>query len=366
MLAEKDMMDLLSRAAIGLQPLEIAIQKIAHRPEEGRLEIDVICEVSWRGQHRHTFVAEVKARATPRVLESAALHARRLASAVPGSHPLVIVPYLSPSSLEEMEKLGVSAIDLCGNGIVQVPHQLLVVRSGRPNLFRESTALRRVYRGVASIVPRAFASQASFKRVSDIQHFIAARGGRITLATVSKALGRLEEDLIVARESGELRLLQPDKLFSKLQESYQPPAIRTKLAVKSKLSEPELHQRLRRAADELGGRVAPSGVSSAKHLTASAMEPIASFYCSMRPEELVKAASIDPAPQPHFADLELLQTDDERMYFDTRVEGDLLVSSPIQAWLELATGDKRAQQMANELRVRLLTELGKKGKGGDG
>jgi hypothetical protein len=96
------------------------------------------------------------------------------------------------------------------------------------------------------------------------------------------------------------------------------------------------------------------------------MEPIASFYCSMPPEELVKAASIDPAPQRHFADLELLQTDDERMYFDTRVEGDLLVSSPIQAWLELAIGDKRAQQMANELRVRLLTELGKKGKGGDG
>ena len=53
-------------------------------------------------------------------------------------HPMIVVPYLSPERLDELEAEQVSGVDLCGNGIVIVPDRLYICRSGQPNLYRQS------------------------------------------------------------------------------------------------------------------------------------------------------------------------------------------------------------------------------------
>lgn len=351
MVTEKDMLDLLQRDPIALKPL-VFVRAAAQVPNA-----DVVYDVNWQGKQGYRFIADVKARTTSQALAAAAQRAKSHVFDARGGFPLIIVPFLSPSSLDEVERLGVSAVDLCGNGVVQVPHQWLVVRSGRPNRFRTSSPLSGAYRGVASLVGRAFAAQTKFAKVSDVLRFIEARGGRLTLATVSKALTRLEEDLVIARDATGLRLLQGDKLLQKLKEGYKPQAIRSKLSLKTKLPEIDLHRRLQRASEVLRGRVVLSGVSSARYHVVIAAEAIASFYCSMGPEELVRAAAVDTTPERHFANLELLQTDDERVFFDSRELDGRLLSSPVQTWLELAAGDKRAQEVADVLRDRLLKEM---------
>lgn len=354
MFAERNILHLLETEPITLHPLNFTrVDEDGSAPSWA----DAAFEVNWQGKQSLRFVADVKSRVTSQLLAAAAQRAKSLAFDAQGALPLVIVPYLSPASLDEAEKLGISAVDLCGNGIVQVPERWLVLRTGSPNRFRGSDPVRGAYRGIASLVARAFMVQPAFSRVSEIQAFIEARGARITLATVSKALARLEEDLVVAREAKLIRLLQSDKLLSKLQTSYQPPLIRRKLMAKSRLSELELHQRLRDAAESLRGRIVLTGISSASRQTVIATEPITSFYCSMSPEELVSSASIDPSPQSRFADLELIQTSDERVYFDAREDAGRVIASPVQTWLELATGDKRAQEVAKDLRLRLLREV---------
>ena len=358
MLTQKDIIELLEREPIELTPLRFVRSTVPSIPN-----VDVAYDVSWAGNQGYRFVAEVKARATSQALAAAAQRAKSHAFDARGSFPLVIVPYLSPSSLDEVERLGISAVDLCGNGVVQVPQQWLVVRSGRPNRFRGTDPLRGAYRGVAALVARAFVAQPRLARVSDVLGFITARGGRITLATVSKALARLEEDLVIGRDPTGFRLLQADKLLSRLREAYQPPSIRSKLALKTTLSDVDLHRQLRRATESLGGRLALTGISSASRQTVIAAEPITSLYCSVRPEELASAASIDPAPQRHFPDLELLQTDDAGVYFDTREDDGRLLSSPVQTWLELVTGDKRSQEVAHDLQVRILREVGTRNEG---
>lgn len=273
---------------------------------------------------------------------------------------MILAPYLSPVRLDEVEKLGISAVDLCGNGVVQIPNQWLVVRAGSPNRFPDSEPLRSVYRGVASLVARAFLAQPKFARVSDVQSFIQERAGAITLATVSKAISRLKEDLIVSVSRGAegLRLLQAETLLAKLRGSYQAPSIRSSLVVKSRLAPAALQERLRAASAELGSRLAPTGMSSARSYAVMAADPMMSFYCSAPPVELLNAAAIDASTEKHFPDLELLQTDDVRVYFDARaLDGDF-VASPVQTWLELATGDKRSQEAADQLHARLLREIG--------
>ena len=240
MLTERDMLQLLERKPIELKPLSFVRSDVPPGAN-----IDAVYYVNWEGKQGYRFAADVKARVTSQALAAAAQRAKSYVFDARGGFPLVIVPYLSPSSLEEVERLGISAVDLCGNGVVQVPNQWLVVRSGRPNRFRGSNPLRGAYRGVASLVGRAFIAQPRFTRVSAILGFIEARGGRTTLATVSKALTRLEEDLVVARTPSGLRLLQADKLLSRLREGYQPPSIRSKLVLKTMLSDDELHRQLR-------------------------------------------------------------------------------------------------------------------------
>lgn len=355
MFTEREVLALLDRAPLVLPPLTfIRVREETPRPPWA----DAVYDVIWQENQQHRFFVEIRARATSQALAVAAHQARSRAFSAGGASLLLVVPYLSPSSLQEIEQLGISAVDLCGNGVVQVPHQWLVARAGQPNRFGGREPLRSAYRGVASLVARAFVVQPTFARVSDIQRFIETRGGRITLATVSKALARLEEDLVIARAPRPIRLLQPDKLLSKLQASYQAPVIRGRLAVRSNLPDLDLHERLRRAAADRGERIALTGMSSASRQTVIATEPVTSFYCSGPPDELAQAAAIDPAPQRHFADLELLQTDDERVYFDAREADGRLLASPVQTWLELATGDKRSQEIAKELGLRLLRDLG--------
>lgn len=335
-------------------------EEMQFAPSSARAKDALVYDVTWRGGGRppETFVAEVRARATSQVIAAAAQRAKSTAYDAPGTHPLIIVPYLSPASIDEVERLGISAVDLCGNGVVQIPERWLVVRTGRPNQFRGSDPLRSAYRGVTSLVARAFLVQPAFARVSDIHTFIVTRGGHITLATVSKALARLEEDLVIARQAKGLRLVQPDKLLDKLLASYQPPSVRTRLVTTSRLSELEMHHRLRAAAEAVAARVVLTGVSSASRQTVFAAEPITTFYCTCRPEDLADAAAIPCTSQRHFADLELLQTDDERVYFDARAQEGRVLASPVQTWLELASGEKRSQEVANELRARMLNEIG--------
>ena len=59
-----------------------------------------------------------------------------------------------------------------------------------------------------------------------------------------------------------------------------------------------------------------------------------------------------------FANVELREDRKNAVYFDAREEGDRLWSSPVQAWLELATGGPREQEAADEIERALLAQRG--------
>ena len=350
MLTERDMLERLATQSPSLPPLTFTRQDADHQHRR----LDALYEVRWN-QQIFRFVAEVKSRSTPQAIISAAHQARSLAYDLPGTLPLVVVPYLSPTQLDQVEGLeGISAVDLCGNGIVRAGTQFLIVRSGRPNLFREVNPLKAAYQGTSSLVARALALQHQFARVSEIHAFITSHGGRITLGTVSKALKRLAEDLVITREGKGVRVVQADKLLDQLRQSYRPPRIRARWTGKVALPEASLHARFLEVSERTESRLVLTGLSSAKHHAVIATEPLASFYCSIEPHALLRAATISEGSTRTFPNVELLQTDDESVFFDPRTADGQIISSPIQTWLELATGDKRTREVAEQLRVRLL------------
>ena len=250
------------------------------------------------------FAVEHKTIPTPAMVRSAVQQVRRL-SRPPLLWPMVLFPYLSEERLEELEREGVSGLDLCGNGVVIVPGEWLVRRTGKPNLYPQSFPIKNVFRGTSSLVARVFLRRPTYGGVGEIQEEIERLGGTVTLSTVSKVLARLEEELIVGRlsresrgnwvksgpvaiegegarvhPSGEIRLLQAEKLLQRLVENYRPPEVRRRFVGKCTTNPEILLTGPTALAAEDGTSIAVTGTSSARLYAAMALEETMSVYCS--------------------------------------------------------------------------------------
>ncbi len=348
---EREILDLIRAGEVRLPPVEVKLRsKPASRAGDARLD------VIW-SEKRYPFVAELKARSTPKVLRAALLEARRAAS-LSKTNPMVIVPYLTEEQIRELEQEGVSGLDLNGNGVVIVPGRLFIQRTGRPNRFPEKSVIKNVYRGKVSTAARVFLLRQEYAAVQEIRKEILAREGTVALSTVSKVLQRLEDDLVVARESGRIRLIQPDKLLELLAREYRPPKVSRDFLGKSRLSKDRLSKTLAAAADREGLRIALTGASSVSQYAVMAREEPVTFYCSDLRKLLI---GLDPKERileetARFPNVHVVETDEDIVYFDVRRRRGVPWASPVQTYLELMSGDKRdretAAQLARNLRVK--------------
>ncbi|KKM88502.1 hypothetical protein LCGC14_1258050 [marine sediment metagenome] len=235
---------------------------------------------------------------------------------------------------------------------------MLVFRSGQPNRFPQSAKLKNVYRGKNSLVARAFLLRSEFSRVKDIVALLTERGGGVAFSTVSKALKRLEEELIISRQGSSIRLLQADALLDNLASNYEPPAIAERFRGRCALPREEVIRRLTASASDEKGKLILTGAASSEKYATMAREPEVSLYTTRSPQSLLEVADLDVKETDRFANVEILRTDDARAFFDPRVEDGVPYASPIQTWLELASGDKRQKDAAKQVRRGILASLG--------
>ncbi len=326
-------------------PLDISV--IA--ADEGGGE-DAVLEISWR-ERSCRFVVELKRDAKPQTLRLAREQALEWARRKPEAQPMVIAPYLSSEKLEELLGAGVSALDFCGNGAVEAPGQFLFYKAGNPNRFPERSALTSAYRGDGSLVSRALLFEREFTQVGDIRDAIIARGGMIAPSTVSKILQRLESELVIERPNrNAVRVIQPERILDGLLEAYRPPRSENTWTGKIALPSADLMVELERLARKTN--LVRTGESSAAEYATWAAEPIVSCYCREVPTILLEELGCEVRETAAFPNLQLCQTDDQRVYFDRRQN---LAASPIQAWLEMSRGDKRQKEVAAQIRGLILT-----------
>lgn len=304
----------------------------------------------------------MQALSTPKEI-AAAIVAAKQASKPPRCYPLVLAPYLPESQLRLLEEQQVSGIDLSGNTLIVVPDEILVCRTGAPSKFRRAGVIKNVYRRNSSIVARAFLLKPQFNSISELMEEITSRGGSVTQATVSKVCSSLDQDLVIERTKGKLprtrslRLIQPEKLLELVTVNYAQPLIKVRLSAKSPLAPEQFCRRIRQWGRETGERAVLTGSSSADQYAVMAREPIQSFYCSNL-ETLLKRFGSQLEETSRFSNVELLETDEDFVYFDARDDG---TASPVQTYVELMRGDKREQETAEQVRKAVLQPLKKNG-----
>lgn len=359
------------RSALPNPPSETAIPDLVRELEPifgPRVKVDVVpwpespdctpcgdfrVTVRWESK-TYDFVAEAKTRSTPRILDNA-IHQVRAYAARSGLRPMVITPFLSEERIEHLMREEVSGIDLSGNGLVLIPGELLLRRSGRPNRYPESQPARHAYRGTTSLVARVFFRRPAFDSVGQIRSEIQAAGASVALSTVSKALARMTDDLVVDRAGPRIVLQQPDKLLDLLAENFVLP--RTERSLRAKLNVP-LEQLLSRTADQTAALLVLSGSSSQSRYAAGLRsdEPILYTRNLDKTRKLVGELW---TPTDRFADVTVIETRDPTPFFDLRRDASgAAYASPVQCYLELITsGDKRDKDIAAQIRTRIIADL---------
>ena len=356
--AKSEMIELLREGKVSLPPL--TFRTLERRPEVGGDRIfDALIEASWR-DNRAKFAVECKSISTPKAFQDG-LNRLKLASFPKGCEPLLLMPFLNEKQLKELEREEISGVDLCGNGVVAVSGVFRVFRSGEKNRFSSSAPIKNIYRKNSSMVGRIFLARSSFDTVQSICAEINRRNMLVrawdkrpmSLSTVSKSLKTLEEDLIIER-TGTIRLVQPDTLLEKLSENYVPPSIKERVRLKIPGESEMIRKRVLKQSQKLGLPLVATGMSSVIHYAVMQREDVLSVYC---PREEMLFIGLSGNRSDRFPNLELVQTEDETIYFDARKEGDFWWASPVQVYMELMTGDKRDRETAEQVKAFILKTL---------
>ncbi len=354
---EREFAEWLRDGRVTLAPVSVELLDPEPAGAPGR-RLDALIRLHW-DTIAYDFAVEYRRRATPQALQEGIRMV--LAGDRPaGTYPMVIVPYLSENHLNVLQQAGVSGVDLCGNGIVSVPGRLHVYRTGQVNRFPHSAPIKNVYRGVSSTVGRVFLTEPGFESVTRVRDAVWRRGVDVSLPTVSKVLKVLQEDLIVSRDGGEIRLLQAEKLLDRLAENFKAPEVRRCHRARTPCDRAELLQRLNEQAGRYEVHWALSGIGSAPRYSVRAAPEILSIYCTDQHRLLT---GIEARETDRFPNLEVLETSDRVVYFDRRWEDGCPWASPVETYLELLHGDKRERETAEQVRQIILSELEPQGQG---
>ncbi len=358
MITEKEMIEQLQRGNVSLPPLSFRFLQMGTGSKKDE-QLDVLIEASW-DKNKVKFAVECKALSTPKAFRTG-LNMLKTSPIPKGYNPLLLMPFLSEKRLLELEQAGISGIDLCGNGVVIVPNVFAVYRSGEKNRFTSSAPIKNIYRKNSSMVGRVFLFCSSYKTVQDIWNEINRKNllvnsydkKAMSFSTVSKALKALEEDLIISRENN-INLLQADRLLEKLSENYDTGNTKKQIRLKVPEKNGALQDYLVEKAKGSGIPVVANGKSSVGRYTVMQRGDILSVYCP-RVEKLLERISGDQYDR--FPNLEILETEDETVYFDAQKDGEFLWASPVQVYLELMSGDKRDREMAEQVKSFIINNI---------
>lgn len=358
---EQDLIEWLKGGQLDLAPLRFEILDLETRFDWSDRDRfwDLTVEASW-GEQRARFAIDCKSQSTPKAFSESV---RRIIAtpAPPGYYPMLLAPYLRETQLAELEQKQISGVDMCGNGVVIVPDVMSVYRTGGKNRFPSYAPIKNIYRKNTSMVARALLSKPSYASVQELRdeinarNLLVARWGKTPMSsgTVSKALKGLDDDLIVDRSDG-IRLLQPDKLLERINLNYELPRVTNSKRLKVDCSAEDLPGLVRETSELVMAPAVATGLSSVNWYAVMQRGDILSVYCP-RGEALID--QIDGREEGRFPNLEVIDTEDQRVFFDAREEKGFLWASPLQCYLELRTGDKRDQETAEQVQSYILKSL---------
>lgn len=307
----------------------------------------------------YSFIVEMKSSSTPLVVNQAVDQVKSYVGFTDKAVPIIVVPYLSPERLEKLEAEGISGVDLCGNGYINVPGKIYILRTGEKNRYPESRPLSNPYRGRSAMVGRLFLIRNSFKSLKELQKVLGDAGERMVISQVSKAVQALADDLVVSKLDGRVSLFDPLKLLNKLVynwgERTGKPRFRRSKALKLKdglntlsviSKDPSVRWTV--TGESSVQKYATFSQGGPKHVVVSDIDIALDLIGDEGKTEHVR----------NFADVILHETDEPGFFFGKETDSSgVNWAGIVQTYIELANGDGRQLEVAEEIKDKILKEF---------
>jgi hypothetical protein len=342
---------------------DLAGVSIANVQEQSDQQFDISFDLL-SGANQIRVLAEVKSAFSPRVLEEIRPWIRRLKSLRPDVAVAVIAPQLSVQAQAFCIENGIDFLDLAGNVSINIPGKFTLQRSGMRasgELARPSEDARtvNVFSGRFSRVLRVLLQQPRSWSVSEIARELEKESRRlresfpatdidftISQGSVSKAIGGLEEQLLVRRRGTAIVVPEPLRLLQQWAEKYKE-RYRWRLRSSFQTGNPfgsELSKIADGIAPLLQGVSAFTGASAAAKNAPFIDVDIVDVFVSGGAanatvlRDLKSQASNDPR-------LRLITPYDAGVFMYAQLLGPALVASPVQVYLDLyARGGRDLKQ----------------------
>jgi hypothetical protein len=302
-------------------------------------------------QQKLELIMEIINRTAPQVVERGLAVLEKMIESVDNKKylPVLIVPYLSPEITERLKLKNFSGLDLNGNYYIAT-EVFIAVRLDKKNQYKESAYIKDIYSRNSSIIGRfLLSSNITYPKVSDIYSGIEKLGGKITLSTVSKVLTALQEQLIILKEKGEIRLLQPAKLLANLKTGYRAPIVAKILRVNLPLNKKEAKTIL---DSYFPNNWIWSGESSTEFYATTVSTDQSTVYCrniNIPHEFILKYVDV----RFYNCTFCVIPVSEEYLIFNSIGNA----ASKIQTYLELSQLDKREKEIAQDIEKDILNEF---------
>ncbi len=320
---------------------------------------DALIQFALEGGPSFRALAEISSLGTPKSIRTKCMQVLDLAKRTkdPELVPLIVAPYIPPSQADVLQEAGVSWMDLSGNMVVRTKKGIYIERTGRPNQFPDSAAIKKVFQGTASLVSRALLLKlAGFASLSAISDFIKLRNGSITVSTVSKVLRSLEEDLLVSRTDSCISASDPARLLARLAEGYAF-TTRNRRANITKFAMTDPQQALRDFCSQLGPTYVFCGFYAAEQKGLAVGSQITMYVQDLGKVKQV-SESMGPGvlPDEEFGQVMVIETKDRTPWFNLQTVNGLSVVDDVELYLEMMIDTPRGPKIADLLQPRILQD----------
>lgn len=268
--------------------------------------------------------------------------------------PLLVVPYMRDEQAKILQKEGISWIDLCGNMTIRAPGGIYIERTGNKNQFPDTSPIKKIFEGTSSLVSRALLlKKEPFKTLYEIVNFINERNGNITLATVSKVIRSLEEDVLVTKADNGISVTNREKLLDKLAEGYTDYTKRNKNSVYTFSA--DVSSNITKLLFDRNVTYAACGFYAAKIKNIATTDRINIIVQSIN--EAKKAFENQPEkvrPDSEFGQIDIIETKNPCVWFNLQGITMSCIVDDLELYLEMMIDTPRGPKVAEMLKERIL------------
>jgi hypothetical protein len=300
---------------------------------------------------------EIKTVATPKIISQAAQQLMAYLRRIDDKTivPVIVVPYMGTQQAKTLQQEGISWIDLSGNMVIRVGNQVYIERTGKKNMFPDTSPIKKIFEGTSSLVSRALLlKKEPFRSLYEVVNFINDRGGYITLSTVSKVLSLLEEGLLITKTEAGISVTNREKLLDSVLEGYVSYTKRNKN--KTFTFSIENINDLFTVFGERKIDYSICGFYAAKSKGLATTERFSIFIRSI--DEVRKASEWgcpkNIKPDTEFGQLDFIETKNPCVWFNLQGDDFNKVVDDIELYLEMMVDTPRGPKVAEMLKERIL------------